>query len=243
VSELNALKGSLQGLERKTAGNLMVRSLADLIAESDVLESEYMTTVFVVVSKANMKEFESSYNSMATYIVPHSCKLITEDTEYGLYTLFLFHKSLDEFKASAREKRYTLRDFTFDPTALEADKKKKADDHREFDRLKDVLKNWCQVNYTEVYTMMLHLKAVRIFVESVLRYGLTTSYQSGMVPNFKAFLLQPMKGKAETLRKVLGTLYGGGMAGDGEEEMVVPGATGDFYPYVYTAIETEPNIQ
>ena len=26
------------------------------------------------------------------------------------------------------------------------------------------------------------------------------------------------------------------------EEMVVPGAQGEFYPYVYTAIETEPNV-
>ena len=91
--------------------------------------------------------------------------------------------------------------------------------------------------------MMLHLKAVRIFVESVLRYGLTTSYQSGMVPNFKAFILQPNKNKSEALRKALASLYGGGMGGDGEEETAVPGATGEFYPYVYTDIETEPNIQ
>ena len=39
-------------------------------------------------------------------------------------------------------------------------------------------------------------------------------------------------------------MFGGSaaMAGDGEEEMVVPGAQGEFYPYVYTAIETEPNV-
>ena len=65
-----------------------------------------------------------------------------------------------------------------------------------------------------------------------------------MAPNFKAFLLQPKKGKAEYLRKALGALYGdGATGGDGDEEMVVPGAQGEFYPYVYTLIETEPNIQ
>ena len=81
-------------------------------------------------------------------------------------------------------------------------------------------------------------------MESVLRFGLTTSYMSGMTPNFKAFLLQPKKGKSEALRKALGALIGGSavMAGEGEEEMVVPGAQGEFYPYVYTAIETEPNV-
>ena len=42
----------------------------------------------------------------------------------------------------------------------------------------------------------------------------------------------------------MGAVFGGSaaMAGDGEEEMVVPGAQGEFYPYVYTAIETEPNV-
>ena len=244
VTEMNALKGSLQGIERKTQGNLMVRGLADIIDANDVVESEYMTTMVVVVPKGSMKEFEGTFYKMAAYVVPRSAKLISEDMEYGLYTCVLFKKSLDEFKASAREKRLTIRDFTYDANALENDRNKKAADTREYDRLKGMLSNWCQVNYAEVYTMMIHLKAVRIFVESVLRFGLTTSYMSGMTPNFKAFLLQPKKGKSEALRKALGALIGGSavMAGEGEEEMVVPGAQGEFYPYVYTAIETEPNV-
>jgi V-type H+-transporting ATPase subunit C len=244
VTELNTLKGSLQGIERKTLGNLMVRGLSDIIDAHDVVESEYMTTVVVVVPKGSMKEFEGTFHKMAAYVVPRSAKLISEDIEYGLYTCVLFKKSLDEFKASAREKRLTIRDFTYDANALENDRNKKAADTREYDRLKGMLSNWCQVNYAEVFTMMIHLKAVRIFVESVLRFGLTTSYMSGMTPNFKAFLLQPKKGKSEALRKALGALIGGSavMAGEGEEEMVVPGAQGEFYPYVYTAIETEPNV-
>ena len=289
VTEMNTLRGALQALERKTQGNLMVRGLADIVAPDDVIESEYMTTTFVVVPKATMKEFEGSYHKMATYVVPvradsparrlaraptrpradspaplppppltpsfsrtcrvrrssqRSCKLLSEDAEYGLYSVILFRKSLDEFKASAREKRLTLREFSYDPGAAENERAKKAQDEREFERLKSMLSNWCQVNYAEVYIMMLHLKAVRVFVESVLRYGLTNNFNSGMVPNFKAYLLQPKKGKGEQLRKVLAGLYGGGLGGGGEaeEEMVIPGATGEFYPYVYTPIETEPNI-
>ena len=34
-----------------------------------------------------------------------------------------------------------------------------------------LLTNWCAINFAEAYTMMLHLKAIRVFVESVLRYG------------------------------------------------------------------------
>jgi hypothetical protein len=92
---------------------------------------------------------------------------------------------------------------------------------------------------------MLHLKAVRIFVESVLRYGLTTSLRNPGRPNFVSFLVQPKKGKTEMLRKELAAIYGGGSAiniSEGDEETVVPGATGEFFPYVCTAIEAEPNV-
>jgi len=245
VTEVNGLKGSLQGIERKTQGNLMVRGLADVINEQDVMESDYMTTLFVVVPKASLKDFESTYEKMAQFVVPKSGKLIMEDAEYGLFTVIIFKKSLDEFKANAREKRYSLRDFTYDPTALESDRSKKATEEKEYSRLTGMLAKWCHINYAECYGMMLHLKAVRVFTESVLRYGLSTMYgQMGTVPNFKAFLLQPKKGKSEQLRKALAALYGdGATGGDGEEEMVVPGAQGEFYPYVYTLIETEPNIQ
>jgi len=106
-----------------------------------------------------------------------------------------------------------------------------------------MLTNWCHINYSEVYTMLLHLKAVRVFVESVLRYGLTASYQAGMTPNFKAFFVQAKKGKQELLRKELSSLYGGAAdMMEGEEELAVPGATGEFYPYVYNSIETAPTI-
>jgi len=241
VTEMNVLKGSLQTIERKTQGNLMVRGLADLIGEEDTMVSEYMMTVFVVVQKGMMKEFEGAFERMATYVVPRSAKLISEDTEYGLYSVVIFKKSLDEFKASAREKRYTLREFTYDAGALQAEAIKKQTDETEYNRLKGMLTNWCQINYSECYIMTVHLKAVRVFVEAVLRYGLSPGYGGGMAPNFKAYLLQAKKGKSEQLRKVLGGLYSGNaaMIGDGEEESVIPGATGEFYPYVYTSIDTE----
>jgi len=241
VTEMNVLKGSLQTIERKTQVNLMVRGLADLIGEEDTMVSEYMMTVFVVVQKGMMKEFEGAFERMATYVVPRSAKLISEDTEYGLYSVVIFKKSLDEFKASAREKRYTLREFTYDAGALQAEAIKKQTDETEYNRLKGMLTNWCQINYSECYIMTVHLKAVRVFVEAVLRYGLSPGYGGGMAPNFKAYLLQAKKGRSEQLRKVLGGLYSGNaaMIGDGEEESVIPGATGEFYPYVYTSIDTE----
>jgi V-type H+-transporting ATPase subunit C len=79
----------------------------------------------------------------------------------GLYTCIMFRKSLDDFKANAREKRFTLREFTYDPNALAAEEAKKSADTAESDKLKKMLENWCHINYAECFTMMMHLKAVR----------------------------------------------------------------------------------
>lgn len=39
-------------------------------------------------------------------VVPRSSELLAEDTEYGLYTVTLFKKVIDEFKMKAREQKY-----------------------------------------------------------------------------------------------------------------------------------------
>ena len=64
-----------------------------------------------------------------------------------LYSCILFKKSMDEFKSACREKRFTLRDFQYDPGAIEADRQKKEHDMVEYEKLKSMLSNWCHINY------------------------------------------------------------------------------------------------
>lgn len=48
----NSLKGNLQNLEKKQSGSLMTRSLADIVKkEHFILDSEYLTTLLVIVPK------------------------------------------------------------------------------------------------------------------------------------------------------------------------------------------------
>ena len=75
LTEVNALKSSISALERKLQGNLMVRGLSDIVQEHDCMESDYMTTTFVVVPKMSAKDFEGQYMTMAKYVVPLSAKV------------------------------------------------------------------------------------------------------------------------------------------------------------------------
>ena len=108
-----------------------------------------------------------------------------------------FKKVVDEFKQKARENRFNVRDFTYDEeqlksgkselTKLHTDKKKqfgplvRSDREREkiFPSL-SVVSRWLKVNFGECFTAWIHVKALRVFVESVLRFGLPVNFQ-GMV--------------------------------------------------------------
>lgn len=79
------------------------------------------------------------------------------------------------------------------------------------------------------------MKALRVFVESVLRYGLPV--------NFQAMLLQPNKKTMKKLREVLYDLYkhlDSSAAAIIDATMDIPGlnlSQQEYYPYVYYKID------
>lgn len=69
MSEYNSLKGQLGQINRKQGGSLAVRDIAGLVKESDVVNTEYLTTQFVVLSKFEKGSFEREYESLTEYVV------------------------------------------------------------------------------------------------------------------------------------------------------------------------------
>lgn len=242
LNDYTTTRQALTSIERRSQGNLMTRALSTIIEEHHVVSSEHLTTIFVVFQSYVEPEFTSSYESLADLVVPRSARKITSDAEYVLYAVTIFKKSIEEFKAACREKRYTARDFVFDPTA-------KIRSAEEEDRLKDeaegqltTFTKWAETAFAETFMAMVHLKALRAFAESVLRYGLPV--------NFDVSLLIP-KGKADVrLRSSLNEMFGhlGGSwaaAPESEEVTNIPGVIGDkdFYPYVFFELPVPQSLQ
>ena len=106
MAEYNLVKGQLQQNERKAQGNLMVRSLTDIVSEAHMrgtIGSDVMATMLVVVPKHGTKEFLSTYETVAGQItlpdettmspvVPRSAKMIVEDSEMALFAVVVFKK-------------------------------------------------------------------------------------------------------------------------------------------------------
>lgn len=229
----NNLKNTLASIDRKAQGSLITKDLADVVkAEDFVLNSEYLQTMMVVVPKLSAKEWETKYATLASMIVPGSSKLITEEGEHCLYSVSLFKKVIDEFKNTARENKFIVRDFVYDEESLKAGKNERDKLVAEKQRQYAPLIRWLKINFGEIFAAYIHVKALRVFVESVLRYGLPV--------NFQAALVEPTKGSQKKLRTELHKLYihlDGSAAGpiDSFEDSPALMSLGvnEYYPYVF----------
>ncbi|XP_023030620.1 V-type proton ATPase subunit C isoform X2 [Drosophila willistoni] len=237
----NNLKGNLQNLEKKKSGSLLTRNLADLVKkEHFILDSEYLTTLLVIVPKAMANDWLANYEKITDMIVPRSSQLIKEDPDYCLFNVTLFKKVAEEFKLHARERKFIVRDFVYNEEELAAGKneitKLMTDKKKQF----GPLVRWLKVNFSEAFCALIHVKALRVFVESVLRYGLPV--------NFQAILIEPNKKSVKRLRDVLNQLYGhldGAAAGghvSSADNVDIPGlgfGQSEYFPYVFYKVNIE----
>ncbi|KAI7852920.1 ATPase, V1 complex, subunit C, partial [Circinella umbellata] len=170
-------KNALQTLQRKQTGNLSVKNLNGIIKkEHCVLNSEYLTTLFVAVPKSQYKQWNNSFETLTSMIVPRSSIKIAEDSEYGLFSITLFKRVVEEFTHKAREEKFIVREFKFDEDALkEQERELRETEETEREQQTELIR-LARTNFGEMFSSWVHLKALRVFVESVLRFGLPIEF-------------------------------------------------------------------
>jgi len=99
-----------------------------------------------------------------------------EDFVNGTYVDYI-----EPFKQSAREKRFTVRDFVFDPAKAGGVETQIEQAKWEVQQTLTTIIRWCRAHFGEVYSGWIHLKVIRGFVESVLRYGLPVDFLATFV--------------------------------------------------------------
>ncbi|XP_076064594.1 V-type proton ATPase subunit Vha44 [Oratosquilla oratoria] len=227
----NNLKSNLANMERKQTGSLLTRNLGDLVKKEDFVQnSEYLVTLLVVVPKAFYQDWNAKFERLAAMVVPRSSRLIHEDHDHGLFTVTLFSKVVDEYKLHARENKFIVRDFTYNEEELTAGKNELSKLINDKKKHFGPLVRWLKVNFSECFICWTHVKAIRVFVESVLRYGLPV--------NFQAILVHPNRKNAKRLRDILNQLYShldSSAAGGAADTVDIPGlgfSSSEYYPYV-----------
>ncbi|XP_022739451.1 V-type proton ATPase subunit C-like [Durio zibethinus] len=233
VAEYNNVRGQLNAINRKQSGSLAVRDLSNLVKPEDIITSEHLVTLLAIIPKYSQKDWLSSYETLTSYVVPRSSKKLYEDNEYAHYTVTLFGRVADNFRTSARERGFQIRDFEYSPEAQESQTQELEKLIQDQDTLRSSLLQWCYTSYGEVFSSWMHFCAVRVFAESILRYGLP--------PSFLACVLAPSVKGEKKVRSILEGLCNSANSTcwKNEEEggaMAGLGGDADAHPYVSLTI-------
>ncbi|CAF2992692.1 unnamed protein product, partial [Rotaria sp. Silwood2] len=234
----NNVKQNLESFLKKQTGSLLTRNLNDIVKkEHFILGSEYLKTLLVCVPKALMNDWYAKYETLCAMIVPRTTELIIQDQDYALFTVTLFQKTEDTFRHKCRENKFTVRDFTFDEKAFTNERDKIRELEIEQQKLYANLVRWLKINFGEIFSASMHIKALRVFVESVLRYGLPV--------NFVAIIIHPTRKSTKRLRDMLDQLFGYLDQSDRsryDEPIDIPGVFSlqqEYYPYVYFKLDLD----
>lgn len=114
-------------------------------------------------------------------VVPRSSVEVAKDEEFVLFAVTTFKKHSAEFQQKCREQKWTPRPYKY----VEGGKE---EEQKELDRVaREEKKVWGEAlrlgrtGWSEAVMVWAHVMTLRVFVETVLRYGLPLEYVSALV--------------------------------------------------------------
>lgn len=161
---------------------MTTKSLTPIVDPRQLItDSEYLETHLIVVPSNIRKDFLKSYESIAPMVVPRSAVELAKDDEFVLYAVTTFKKHSSEFLQKCRESKWTPRQYKY----VEGGKE---EEEKELDRVKrEEKKVWGEAlrlgrtGWSEAVMVWAHVLTLRVFVETVLRYGLPLEYVSALI--------------------------------------------------------------
>jgi hypothetical protein len=114
-------------------------------------------------------------------VVPRSANQVASDDEFALIAVATFKKHSAEFLHKCREKRWTPRDYQYKEGGKEQEAKEATQLAQDEKKLWGEALRLGRTGYSESAMIWIHVLALRVFVETVLRYGLPLDFVCGLV--------------------------------------------------------------
>ncbi|KAI1190034.1 vacuolar ATP synthase-like protein subunit C 1 [Nemania serpens] len=182
LAQYNQVKTNFAALQRKQTGNLSTKSLTPIIdAAALVQDSEYLETHLIAVPKNLRKDFIKSYETLAERVVPRSAVELAHDDEFILYAVTTFKKNGAEFEQKCREQKWTPRQYKYVEGGKEEEKRELERVGREEKKVWGEALRMAHTGWSESIMIWAHVMALRVFVESVLRYGLPLEFVPALI--------------------------------------------------------------
>lgn len=231
-------KSNFLAADRKRNGDLSIKSLHEIVRpEQFVLDSEHLITILIAVPNNLIRDFEDSYEKLTEFVIPRSASEIAKDAEFTLYTVTLFKKFQQEFIQKSREHKWHPRvDFEYSEETLNELRK-------EFDitkttqaKAKNDTIRLAKTAYSDIFAAWLHIKAIRVYVESVLRYGLPPQFNYHLIKFSGSNIKNTDKARKELIKK-FGYLGGDGYSNKSNLNEYASLVDPHYEPFVLFLIE------
>ncbi|KAI1330918.1 vacuolar ATP synthase subunit C [Xylariaceae sp. FL0255] len=182
LNQYNQTKTNLTALERKQTGNLSTKSLTSIVDPSALVQdSEYLETHLIAVPSNLKRDFIKSYETLSERVVPRSATQLASDDEFVLFAVTTFKKSSADFQQKCREQKWTPRQYKYVEGGREEEKREVECVAREEKKVWGEALRLTRTGWSESVMIWAHVMALRVFVESVLRYGLPLEFVSALV--------------------------------------------------------------
>ncbi|CAJ2513465.1 Uu.00g015840.m01.CDS01 [Anthostomella pinea] len=182
LNQYNQVKTNLATLQRKQTGNLATKSLTPIVDPKLLVnDSEYLDTHLIAVPSNLKKDFLKSYETLAPMVVPRSSTQVAQDDEFILFAVTTFKKHAAEFQQKCREQKWTPRQYKYVEGGREEEQKELDRVQREEKKVWGEALRLSRTGWSESVMIWAHVMALRVFVESVLRYGLPLEFVSALV--------------------------------------------------------------
>lgn len=181
-------RNALSQANKKDSGGLAVRDLNEVLAPevcqfSDFINTEYLKTLIVVVPKKDIEQWLREYEFLSNKVVPGSAKQFNVEDRDGLtiWRIVILTVAQDEVVTKAKKNRWVVREFEFNPDRTAVDKSNKEELKADYNKKQATLLGLCKSVFSELFIALVHLKALRVYTESILRYSLPPQYFSVIV--------------------------------------------------------------
>lgn len=234
TGQLNETKTARAAISKKDGAALISRDLVDVLtpqvvkqsgkASDKFIKTEHLTTVVVILPRGSDQEFLKTYEQKAFCedcfgkVVPSSAeKFAGLDDKDGnsLWRVVVFRSVADAFKKACRLNKFYARDFEYCEDAYTKLLETRENLEKSMGLQLDRVRGLYQSAWSDTMVAWIHVKAMRVFVESVLRFG--------MPPSFGAFIIGTKGSNPLVERKAVAAVLGGkddqgvGQSEDGEE--------------------------
>lgn len=242
AQQYNDMKTQTGALPKSDGGNLLTRDLIDVLTpdvvrslpanpDEDFIETNHITTVVVILGRGAEAVFEGWYECSTEHVVPRSARRlqVPEDKDgMTVWRVVMFKTAVEAFKKACRTQgngRYTVRDdFKYSRSTWEKLKQQRDAFEEDIKKTHKILRASSQAHWSDVMIAWMHLKAMRVFVEGVLRFGVP--------PCFASFIISPKPGQTLALRKVLADVLVQRPEHAGKATEVAEADDEEYYAYV-----------